>query len=117
MLFASSWGRGESGLALVVEPITFSIDADDDGVMKDAIEHRGGQHTVAGEGAVPTAEGEIRGENHRAALVATLDDLEEQVGLLAVQRQIADLVNDQQLVGVDRTMRDLAIAALALRGL
>src|ERR1700688_748869 len=63
-----------------------------------------------------TAEGEIRSEYHRTALVATCDDLEEQIGLLATHRQIADLVNDQQLVGVDRAMHDLAIAALALRG-
>jgi len=47
----------QSGLALVLEPVTFSIDTDDDGVMKDAVEHRGGQHAVAGESAVPTAEG------------------------------------------------------------
>jgi hypothetical protein len=42
--------------------------------------------------------------------------LEEQVGLLAAHRQIADLVDDQQFVGVDRAVHDLTIAALALRG-
>src|SRR6202162_1690452 len=99
MLCAFSWSREQSSLALVLEAITFSIDADDDGVMKDAIEHRGGQHAVAGESAVPTAEGEIRGENHRAAFVASFDDLEEQVGLLAAQRQMFENVGHHLLSG------------------
>ena len=58
-------GSKQTGLALVLEPITFSIDADDDGVVQDAIEHRGGQDAVTGEGAIPAAEGEVRGEDHR----------------------------------------------------
>src|ERR1019366_1044253 len=36
------------------------IDADDDRVVNDAIEHRGGEHAVAGKRAIPAAEGEIR---------------------------------------------------------
>src|SRR5580704_10281116 len=107
----------QSGLALILESEALAVDADDSRVVQDAIEHRGGQHAVAGESAVPTAEGEIRGENHRAAFVASLDDLKEQIGLLAAQRQIADLVDDQQLVSIDRTMHDLAITVLTLRGL
>src|SRR5262249_27602832 len=43
-------------------------------------------------------------------------DVEGQVGVLTADREVADLVGDQQLVRVDRTMHDLAIAALALRG-
>jgi len=31
------WGSKQTGLALVFEPITFSIDADDDGVVQDAM--------------------------------------------------------------------------------
>jgi hypothetical protein len=49
-------------------------------------------------------------------LVTPRYDLEEQVGLLTAHRQVADLVDDQQLVRVDRTMRDFSIATLALRG-
>jgi hypothetical protein len=90
------WGSKRPRSALVLETITFTVDADDGREVKDAIEQPGGQHAVTGGGAVPTAEGEIRGEDHRAALVAALDDLEEQVGVLA-EWQIADLVNDQQL--------------------
>jgi hypothetical protein len=75
----------QSGFALVLEPMTFTVDADDR-VVKDAIEHRGGQHAVPGESAVPTAEGEIRGEDCRAALVAACDDLEKQIGLVTAHR-------------------------------
>jgi hypothetical protein len=37
-----------------------AFDADDGGVVKDAIEHRGRKHAVAGEGSIPTVEGAIR---------------------------------------------------------
>jgi pimeloyl-ACP methyl ester carboxylesterase len=84
-----------AGLALVLESEAFAIDADDYRVMEDPIEHRDSEYAVAGEGAVPAAEGEIRSEDHRAALVALRHDLEEQVGLLAAHRQVADLVDDQ----------------------
>jgi hypothetical protein len=117
MLSASGRSSEQSGFALVLEPETLTINADDGRVVQDSIEHRGGQHAVAGESAVPAAEREIRSEYHRTAFIAPRDDLEEQIGLFAAQRQIADLVDDQQLVGIDRAMHDLAIAALALRGL
>lgn len=58
-------------------------------------EHRHGEHAVAGEGGIPTAESEIRSEDHRAAFVALRHNLEEQVGLLTAHRQIAYLVDDQ----------------------
>src|SRR5260221_6249899 len=98
----AGWRSEQSGLALVLESEALAVDADDSGVVKDAIEHRGGEYAVAGEGTIPTAEGEIRGQDHRAALVAPRDHLEEQIGLLAAHRQIADLVEDQQLFSVER---------------
>ena len=56
----------------------------------------------------PAAEDEIGSEYHRTAFIAPRDDLEEQVGLLAAQRQIGDLVNDRQTLGVNRAMHDHA---------
>ncbi len=64
------------GLAFVFESEAFAVDADDGGVMEDAIEHRHGQNAVAGEGRIPTGEGKIRGQDHRATLVALRHDLE-----------------------------------------
>jgi hypothetical protein len=50
-------------------------------VDQDAVARR---NTLSpGKLAVPTAESEIRGEEHRTALVAAGDDLEEQIDLLA----------------------------------
>jgi hypothetical protein len=60
-------------------------------MMQDAIKHSGGQHRLAGEGPVPAA------EDHRSLLVASRNDLEEQVRLLATEGQIADLIDDQEL--------------------
>jgi hypothetical protein len=65
--------------------------------MEDAIEHRHGEHAVASESTIPTAESEIRSEDHRAAFVALGNDLNEEIGLLAGHRQIADLVDIRSL--------------------
>jgi hypothetical protein len=46
-----------------------SYHADDDRVVEDTIEHRHSERAVAGESRVPTAEGEIGSEDHRAAFV------------------------------------------------
>src|SRR5260221_5590160 len=94
----AGWRSEQSGLALVLESEALAVDADDGGVVKDAIKHRGGEYAVAGEGAIPTAEGEIRCQDQRAALVAPREHLEEQICLLAAHRQITDLLEDQPLV-------------------
>src|SRR5580700_3722245 len=41
----------------ILESEALVVDADDSRVVQDAIEHRSGQHAVAGESAVRTAEG------------------------------------------------------------
>ncbi len=85
--------------------------------MENPVEHGGGEDRLAGEGLVPRAEGQVRGQDHRAALVALGDDLEEQVRLLAPQRQVADLVDDQEPVEVHGPVHRLLDPALALRRL
>ena len=45
----------------------------------------------------PISIGLIRGENHGASLVTPGDELEEQVGSQAINGDIPDLINDQQL--------------------
>jgi hypothetical protein len=96
MLCASSWSREQSCFALVLEPVAFAIDADDSRVVKDAVEHRRGEHAGAGEGAIPTSEGEIRSEYHRAAIIATRYDLKEQIGLLAAHRLSDETMADYE---------------------
>jgi hypothetical protein len=112
-----AWSGDQPASALVLESEAFAVDADDDRLVKDAIEHRHGEHTIAGEGAVSAAESQVRREDHRTAFVALRHDLEERVGLLAGHRQVADLIDDQKLAGVDRSMHGLTVTALTLGGL
>src|SRR5262249_54009052 len=44
----------------------------------------------------PAAERLVAGEHERPALVTPADELEEQVGAALVDRQVADLVDDQE---------------------
>ena len=68
---------------------------DGDRVMEHAVEDRRGDHAVA-EDVAPTAEALVAGQDHRPALVAAADELEEEIGAGAVDREIADLVDDEQ---------------------
>src|SRR5947207_15190478 len=63
--------------------------------MEHAVDDRGGDHAVA-EDVDPTAEALVAGQDHRPALVAAADELEEEIGAGAVDREIADLVDDEQ---------------------
>src|SRR5262249_7974437 len=80
---------------LVLEPIGIAADVEGDGVVEDAVEDCGGDDPVA-EHLAPAAEALVAGQDHGAALVAAADELEEQVGALAVDGQVADLVDDEQ---------------------
>src|SRR5271156_4270070 len=114
MLGGFSRSGEQPSLPLVLESEALAVDADNDRVMQYAVEHRRSEHCVTGESGIPTAEGEVRSEDHRAAFIALRHDLKEQVGLLAAHRQIADLIDDQQLVGVDCAMHGLSVTALTL---
>src|SRR5258706_9502591 len=63
--------------------------------MEDAIEDCGGDHAIA-EDVAPGAKALVGGEDHWAALVATADELEEEICAGAIDRQVADLVDDQE---------------------
>ena len=65
------------------------------GVMQQAVQDGGGDDAVA-EDLAPAAEALVAGEDHGPALVAPADELEEQVGPGPVDRQVADLVDDEQ---------------------
>jgi hypothetical protein len=64
-------------------------------VVDDAIDEGCGASSV-GEDGGPIAEGEIRGEDGAFSLVATTDDLEQEVSVSVVEGEKADLVDDQQ---------------------
>jgi hypothetical protein len=65
-------------------------------MIEQAIEDCARDHGIA-EDFAPCAETLIAGDDDRTALVAARDQLEEQIRALAIDRQVADLVADQEL--------------------
>src|SRR5262245_19919159 len=80
---------------MLAKPITRSLDLDDDGVVKQAIEERGGDNWIA-EDLTPFGKATVGGEDHGGALIAGIDELEEQVAAARNDRQISDFVHDQE---------------------
>ncbi len=66
--------------------------------MQKAVEGGGGRDGVAGEDVAPVAEGFVRGVDGVCFFfVALSDDLDEQRGLVVVEAEVADFVDDEQL--------------------
>jgi hypothetical protein len=82
-------------VGMFAQAITRALDLEDDGVMKEPIEQRGGDDGIA-EDLAPFREASVRGEDHRASLIARVDELEKQIAAAWNDRQVADLVNDKQ---------------------
>jgi site-specific DNA recombinase len=72
-----------------------SLGVDDLGVMHEAVDHGGGDGVVA-EDFPPAAEGFVGAHDDAGPFVAGRHQLEEQVGGLALERDVADLVDDDQ---------------------
>jgi hypothetical protein len=88
------WPRGRAKVA-VLEPVAVAFEADDLGVVDQAVDHGGGDHVVV-EHLAPAAEWLVAGDDQAGALVAARHELEEQVGGLRLEGDVADLVDDQQ---------------------
>jgi hypothetical protein len=70
-------------------------------VVEQPIEDRGRHHRIA-EHLAPFADRTIGSDQHAAALVAARDELEEEMRRVGLERQVAELVDDQQLgLGVE----------------
>src|SRR3954466_15003458 len=63
--------------------------------MQQSVEERGGDDRIA-EDLAPFREAAVGGEDHRTFLVAGVDELEEQVAAARSERQVPDLVDDEQ---------------------
>ena len=61
-------------------------------MVDEAVDHGGGDHVVA-EDLAPAAERLVGGDDEAGSFVAAGDDLEEQVGGLGLERDVADLVD------------------------
>ena len=93
-----SGDRGGAGAAFA-QPVALASEGDHGGVVHEPVDQGGGDHRVA-EDLAPGFEAAVAGDDHAAALVAARDQGEHQVGGLALEREVADLVDDQQLVAL-----------------
>ena len=68
--------------------------------MEEAVEGGGGHDGVAGEDLAPFGESLVGGDDGRVLLlVAHADHLEKQGGLLGIEPEVADLIDDEELGG------------------
>jgi hypothetical protein len=65
--------------------------------MGQAVEHGGGHLGVA-EDLGPIGEGEVGGDQHRGVLIELADQVEQQLSAGLAERQIAEFVDDDQIV-------------------
>ena len=82
---------------MILESVAVALEADHLGVVDQAVDHGGGHGGVA-EHLAPASEGLVGGDDERGALVAGAHELEEEVGGLGLERDVADLIDDDQRV-------------------
>lgn len=82
-------------LSFILESVAFSGQGENVGMVQEPIQHGRRQRGIAAEGIGPLAERQVRSQDYRALLVVLGDHLEKQVGLLAPERQVANLVDHQ----------------------
>jgi hypothetical protein len=83
-------------------------------VVGEPVEERRGHLGVA-EDAGPFAEGEVGGDDDRGSLVELADEVEEQLAAGLSERQVAELVQDDE-VEAAQMIGDAALAAGARSG-
>ena len=99
-LFAWGFCGDDAGLLLVFEPVALALDVDSGGVMQQPVEDGRGDDVV-GEDRAPVAVAIVGGQDDGPLLIPFRDQLEEAGGGERVQRQVAHLVQDEQL-GLDQ---------------
>jgi hypothetical protein len=86
-------GRGDAAKVAVFEPVAVALEGDDLSVVDEAVDHGRGDHVVA-EDLTPAAEWLVAGDDQAGPFVAGRDELEEQVGRLGLEGDVAHLVDD-----------------------
>ena len=76
-------------------PVAVAPDVDDVAVVQQAVDESCG-HDLVPEHASPFLEALVGGQHRRRALVTGIDQLEEEHCAVLPDRQVADLVHDQQ---------------------
>lgn len=82
------------------------------GAVNDAVEDRVAQRGI-GDHLVPFTDGDLAGDQQRAAVVSVVDDLEQIAALLGIERLWPPIVDDQQPDPFERGQepRQAALAA------
>lgn len=91
----------DSRLALLAQAVALPADVDCRREVQQAIQNGRGQHLVR-EDVAPLAIGLVAGQDDAVPLVAATDQLEQELGRLAVEREVAHLVQDEQLGATQR---------------
>ena len=86
---------GLGKLHVAPQPVAVAADVDDVAAVEQPVEQRG-RHDLVVEDLAPALEALVRGEHSRGVLVAPVDELEEEDGAAAGDREVADLVDDQE---------------------
>jgi len=97
---------------VVFQPIAVAFDVDHPRMMQKPVEDRRGDDRVAEE-LLPIDEALVRGQDRRAFLVPVGDELEKQIRLPAVHRQIPGLIDDDEPGAVIRLALALGLLELA----
>jgi hypothetical protein len=91
----------KAGAALLAQSVAVAADGEDVAVVEQAVEDGGGHPRIAKDLA-PLADGAIAGGEQAAALVPPRHELEEEMGGVLLERQVAEFVEDEPLrLGVE----------------
>ena len=86
----------KSGFDLVFHTIAGAFNYDSFSVMKESIQHRGGDGAVAIEDGRPLLESFVGSDDEGTALISLTDDLEKKVGSALIYGEVADLIQQKQ---------------------
>src|ERR671931_934836 len=92
-------GGGHDVEAAFARAVALAFERDNGGVVAEPVDEGGGDHGVA-EDLAPLLEAAVAADGDRASLVAAGDEREEEVGGLPLEREVADLVDDQEVVAL-----------------
>src|SRR5204862_7556673 len=106
-----SLSGGRDARAALAQPVALAFERDHGCVVDEPVDQGGGDHGVA-EDLAPLLEAAVAGDGDRAAFVAARDQGEEQVGGLAFEREVADLVDDEQVVALEAAQLLLELVAI-----
>ena len=97
----------------MLEAEAVAVELQDVDVMSEPVEQRAGE-ALRSEHGGPFVKRQVRGDDSRAAFVTLREDVEQQFGAGARERHITQLVDDQQLHGLQLRLQ-LQQAALVSR--